>query len=85
MRNNETQTSLLYGITRGVGIIFWPKKYKVLFMTEEYKTVSTAANIVQAIFQVLKGLNPENIEIPADEQEVVHEIEACIARCAGGK
>lgn len=53
-------------------------------MTEEYNTVSVSANIVQAIFQVLNKLNPENIEIPSDPQEITHEIEACVARRVGG-
>lgn len=53
-------------------------------MNNEYTTVSTTANIIQSVTDALRALNPENIEIPTETQEITNDIQACIARVLRG-
>ncbi|MDG6281870.1 hypothetical protein Q7378_01060 [Glaesserella parasuis] len=55
-------------------------------MNEVYTTVSTVANIEQAVFDAMRKLNPENVQVPTDDQELMNDIQATLARhLEGGK
>lgn len=49
-------------------------------MNEQYTTLSTTANVVQAVTNVLKGLDQENVTIPSDTTIIMQDVEAAIAR-----
>lgn len=53
-------------------------------MNETYVSVSTSANIIQSVMDVLAKINPEYIEIPEDAQEIANDIQAVASKKIGG-
>lgn len=53
-------------------------------MNETYNNVAITANIVQSVTDVMLQLNPENITVPQDAQELANDIQAAIARIMKG-
>lgn len=53
-------------------------------MNETYVSVSTSANIIQSVMDVLAKINPEYVEIPEDAQEIVNDIQAMASKKIGG-
>ena len=53
-------------------------------MIEKYVHVSTTANVIQAIVNVLLNLDPECVEVPHDPREITNDAQATIARMVGG-
>lgn len=49
-------------------------------MNEKHITLSTTANIVQAVLEVMKRLDPENVSVPTDNTVVVQDIQAAVNR-----
>ena len=52
-------------------------------MNENYNNLNTLSNIIQAINNVLMKLNPENITVPTDVNEVAMDIQAAVNRNMG--
>lgn len=53
-------------------------------MTEKYVHVSTTANMIQAIVNVLLSLDKECVEVPHDPREITNDVQAAIGRMVGG-
>lgn len=53
-------------------------------MTEKYVHVSTTANVIQAIVNVLLNLDKECVDVPHDPRELTNDVQATIARMVGG-
>lgn len=49
-------------------------------MNEKYTTLSTTANVVQAVLEVMKRLDPANVTIPSDTTVIVQDIQAAVNR-----
>lgn len=49
-------------------------------MNEQYTSFSTTSNVVQAVIDTLKGLDPENVTVPSDTTVVMQDVQAAIAR-----
>ena len=54
-------------------------------MTTVEKSISTAANIIEATLAVLKKINPDYVEIPASTNEITNDIQASMARKVGAQ
>lgn len=55
-----------------------------IIMTEKYVHVSTTANMIQAIVNVLLNLDKECVDVPHDPRELTNDVQATIARMVGG-
>lgn len=53
-------------------------------MLEKYTTISTAANIIQAVVNVMNNLDQECVEVPHDPRELTNDVQATVARLVGG-
>lgn len=49
-------------------------------MNEKYTTLSTTANIVQAVLEVMKRLDQSNVTVPSDTTTLVQDIQAAVNR-----
>lgn len=53
-------------------------------MNEQYINVATSANVIQSILSTVLLLDRDSVEIPEDQEEIVQDIQATIARKLGG-